>query len=167
MTIRAALAVPLLCGAALAVADCGYPAYLPAVLAAQHPAADPSADWVLGTDPHVAGGYCITAWSLPGSPPTASAIVAAAPAVLRPLCIARLGEARRAAIAARGAETWPGYGADEIALAIVSGEPSPAIVADYTADRAAILTAYQGQTAAVATLDADSAWTCAQTGDMP
>jgi hypothetical protein len=163
--LRPALAAPLLCAAGIAAADCGYPAYLPAVLAAQYPAADPSSDWVLGSGP--GGDYCITAWSLPGAAPTVAAIVAAAPAILRPRCLARLGEARRAALAARGAETWPGYDADEIALAIVAGEPSPEIVADYTGDRATILTTYQATAATAATLDADAAWTCAQTGVLP
>jgi hypothetical protein len=150
--------------AGIAKAEC-YPEYTSPVLIGMHPTANPVEAWALSESPP--GCITLSQWALPGQAPTAAQIESAAPGVLRPMCVERLGTARRAAVDARRAQTWPGMSAGEVSEAIAAGEPSGPVVADYLADRGAILAAYQAQAATAAALSASAAWTCAQTGVLP
>lgn len=125
-------------------------------------AAEPSPQGVVLSDGSVA------AWGADCGPqPSSAAVMDEAAELLRPRCIGRLDEARRAALDTRRATTWPGLSAGEVSEAMAAGEPTPAVVADYLSDRAGILAAYQAQVAIAATLGADAAWNCAQTGALP
>lgn len=157
-------------------AEC-YPPYADVVLRAQHPeapAGDPMASWDLSDT----GGCVVLTWHMAGTAPTVAEIEAAAPAALRLLCAAAITTQMDADLAARRNLTWPGVSGDEVAISIAAGEPTPAVVADYLGDRAAIKRAYQdaiatvypapaeGDKPAVPGLTADAAWTCIQSGGL-